>query len=95
MLSHRRPLLLAACLPILLQACVTSSKFVEPPAIPADLRECFDRLVAAPERGALTEKRVVRLIRDLRRSELEKAGCGDRVIALWDDYAAAARDRVK
>lgn len=55
------------------------------------MRDCFERLVEAPAPSRMNERRVVKLIVELRRSELEKAGCGDRVVGIWDGYAAAVR----
>ena len=72
-----------------LGGCLTSSRYAEFDAVPQDVRACFDRVVAAPalKRGErLTQKRTFQLIADLRRSELEKAGCGKRVVGMWDDY---------
>jgi hypothetical protein len=73
----------------LLSACVTSSpsiKFVELPAVPADVKQCFDKLVPAPKQATMTTKQVLVLIAKLRRSELEKAQCGKRVVSMWEDY---------
>lgn len=73
----------------LLSACVTSSpsiKFVELPAVPADVQICFERLVPAPKQATMTTKQVLVLIAKLRRSELEKAQCGNRVVKMWEDY---------
>jgi hypothetical protein len=77
--------LLAACNP-------SSTRFVELAELPAELRECFDRVVVAPKAKRLTERQVVQLIADLRRSELEKAGCGKSAVAFYDAYAEAARE---
>lgn len=74
-----------------LAACNQSSsvKFVELPGVPSDVRECFTRLVPAPKAKTMTSKEVFNLISELRRSELEKAQCGSRVVSMWEDYRAA------
>jgi hypothetical protein len=72
----------------LLSACVTSSpsiKYVDLPAVPTDVKQCFDRLVPAPKQETMTTKQVLTLISKLRRSELEKAQCGKRVVSMWED----------
>ena len=76
----------------LLSACVTSSpsiKFAELPSVPADVKACFDRLVPAPKQATMTTKQVLILIAKLRKSELEKAQCGKRVVSMWEDYQAS------
>jgi hypothetical protein len=75
----------------LLSACVTSSQptsvnLVAAPSIPADVKACFDKLVPAPKQATMTQKQVLILIAKLRKSELEKANCGHRVISMWQDY---------
>lgn len=73
----------------LLSACVQSSpsiKFVELPSVPQDIKVCFTRLVPAPKQATMTTKQVLVLIAKLRRSELEKAQCGKRVVSMWEDY---------
>ncbi len=74
-----------------LTACEPSSetRFVELPALPRDVKQCFERLVPAPAAETMTTKQVVTLIKTLRRSELEKAQCGNRVVSLWEDYRTA------
>jgi hypothetical protein len=73
----------------MLTACVTSSGArVDLPPMPADLPACFQRLVKAPTGKTLTQKQVFRLIADLRRSEVEKANCGARALAFYDDVRA-------
>lgn len=73
----------------LLSACVTSSpsiKFVELPAVPQDIKQCFEKLVPAPKQATMTTKQVLVLIAKLRKSEIEKAQCGNRVVQMWEDY---------
>lgn len=73
-----------------LAACKDSSvKFVQLPGVPDDVKECFTRLVPAPKAKTMTSKEVFNLIAELRRSELEKAQCGSRVIEMWEDYRTA------
>jgi hypothetical protein len=54
-----------------------------------DVKQCFERLVPAPTAKTMTTKQVMALITELRRSELEKAQCGKRVIAMWEDYRSS------
>jgi hypothetical protein len=77
-----------------LAACNDSSsvRFVQLPGVPEDVKECFERLVPAPKAKKMTSKEVFSLISELRRSELEKAQCGSRVVSLWEDYRAAYKD---
>lgn len=74
-----------------LAACNDSSsvRFVQLPGVPADVKECFERLVPAPKSKTMTSQQVFVLISELRRSELEKAQCGSRVVSMWEDYRAA------
>lgn len=74
-----------------LGACNDSSsvKFVELPGLPRDVKTCFERLVPAPKAQTMTSKQVFSLIADLRKSELEKAQCGSRVVSMWEDYRTA------
>lgn len=68
----------------MLAGCATSGRIAKP-AIPPDLRTCFDRMVQRPAgSGDLTSGRVYELIKDLKRSELEKSLCGKRLLA-WID----------
>lgn len=55
------------------------------------MRHCFNQLVPAPKQRTMTKGEVFQLIVDLRASELRKAGCGQRVIHLYDDW----RDHVR
>lgn len=57
------------------------------PAPPSDLRDCFDKLVAAPGSGPVTAQQIVALVAALRKSELSKSACGQRLLA-W--YATVA-----
>jgi hypothetical protein len=44
-------------------------------------------LVPTPKGKVLTQSQVFKLVAALRRSEIEKAGCGQRVLGLYDTYA--------
>jgi hypothetical protein len=55
--------------------------------VPADLRVCFARLVPPPPPGPLTKKQVIRLIGELKASELAKSRCGKRLIAWYETQA--------
>jgi hypothetical protein len=48
--------------------------------VPADIRGCFDRLVPAPKKGAMSKKQALALIAALKVSELEKSQCGKRLL---------------
>lgn len=74
-----------------LSACNTSSsvKFVELPTLPLDVKLCFERVVKSPQAQTMTTKQVMSLIAKLRKSELEKAQCGTRVVKMWEDYRTA------
>lgn len=77
--------MLIACLATMLAGCNPSSvpSSVSLPDLPADIRTCFVATVGIPS-GRLSRKQVFRLIARLKRSELEKAKCGRRAIALYD-----------
>lgn len=51
-----------------------------------DVKQCFEKLVPAPKQKTMTTKEVLVLIGKLRRSEIEKAQCGNRVVQMWEDY---------
>ena len=79
---------MAAALSVMtLSACAGSGHnltAVAPQSVPADIRACFDELVPAPPPGPMTKAQVMRLIADLKRSELEKSQCGRRLLAFHD-----------
>jgi len=72
-----------------LSGCATSGKFAAPnyPELPADLRICFNTIVAPPSVGPMTKKRVMLLIGAFKASETEKTDCGKRLIAFYDTLA--------
>jgi hypothetical protein len=73
-----------------LTGCVTfgtSSKQFPPPPIPADIRVCFEQIVAAPKKGAMTKKQVLALIASLKLSEAQKVACGKRLIAFYEAFS--------
>jgi hypothetical protein len=77
---------LAACNP-------SSARFVELDQLNPEERACFEKVTTFPKNvKRLTEKQAFDLIVQLKRSELEKNGCGQTVIAKWDAYATAARE---
>jgi hypothetical protein len=55
--------------------------------VPADLKVCFARLVPPPPPGPLTRKQVIRLIGELKTSELAKSRCGKRLIVWYETQA--------
>lgn len=78
--------------PLLLMACGVSGPRPEIrlAEVPADIRRCFDDLVARPPgKGAMSSREVVSLIGRLRLSEEAKSDCGKRLIALYDAQAEA------
>lgn len=50
--------------------------------LPADLKVCFDQLVPAPEasKSQMTSFEMFTLVAALKRSEMEKASCGKRLL---------------
>lgn len=82
----------------LLAGCATSgsSPDLRLAAVPQDIRQCFRKLTQRPAGdGALTDKEVVEIIGNLRRSELRLSGCGQRLIKLYDDQAEALLKAVR
>lgn len=80
------------CLPLMLTACATSGDGVRLAVMPADLRLCFDRLAAPPPgpRGAeLSREQMAALVARLKTSEARMSACGRRIVAWYDDQAAA------
>jgi len=64
-----------------LSGCATSGPNLPP--LPSDLPTCFDRLVPAPKPGTLTQEQILKLIGELKASELEKSLCGKRFLAWY------------
>jgi hypothetical protein len=77
-------MLMASVLTAMTLASCATSGTAKLPALPADLAGCFDRLVGAPAKGALTQGQVFTLIAELRKSEAAKSQCGKRLIAFYD-----------
>ena len=85
--------MIAALVPMLLSACVTSSgeltltkKNSDLPEIPADVVLCFQNLTEFPEnKTSLSKADLVELIIELRGSEVEKTLCGQRMIAWYQE----------
>ena len=68
-----------------LGGCVTSgSNGTSLAPIPGDIVTCFDSIVPAPKKQELTKKDIVRLIGDLKKSEMSKSQCGKRLIGYYD-----------
>jgi hypothetical protein len=76
----------SVCLLTALTACVHSGtpNSVKLAAVPSDIRVCFNRLVPAPARGEMKQSDMLRLVADLKRSELKKSECGKRLLAFYD-----------
>jgi|GEM_PF-3177103 len=78
---------LGACLLMILSGCAGSgTNPTALPPVPADLKVCFDTTSTAPQEGILTKAEVIRLIAELRRSEVEKSLCGKRLIAFYETF---------
>ena len=76
-------------LALTLTGCATSGvKLSSPklPPIPADIRLCFEQIVAAPKEGAMTKKQVLALVASLKLSEAQKVACGKRLIAFYEAF---------
>ncbi|MPZ19512.1 MAG: hypothetical protein GEV06_16570 [Luteitalea sp.] len=54
--------------------------------MPADVQTCFSQYVKAPK-GPLSKRAVVRLIAELKRSEVAKSRCGRRLIGFYNSIA--------
>lgn len=54
------------------------------PEIPSDLQVCFTEVTQFPAGTNLTSEQAVRLIIELRQSELDKTLCGRRLIAWYE-----------
>lgn len=65
---------------------VTGSISVHLPPAPGDVQACFSRLVKVPTGDTMSRQQVVKLVADLKQSELAKSLCGRRLLA-W--YAKA------
>ena len=52
--------------------------------IPTDIIVCFHQVVPAPPPGEMTRAKAMRLIADLKRSEMVKTACGQRLIAWYE-----------
>jgi hypothetical protein len=49
---------------------------------------CFDKLVPAPKRGEMRKSDMLRLIADLKRSEMAKSECGKRLLSFYETQRA-------
>lgn len=82
-------MIVSALVALTLTGCMTFGSKVQPPAlppIPADIRVCFEQIVAAPKKGAMTKKQVIELIASLKLSEAQKVACGKRLIAFYEAF---------
>lgn len=85
---------MSALAALTLTACATSGTKLQPttlPPIPADIRVCFDLIVAAPKKGAMTKKQVLELVASLKLSEAQKVACGKRLIAFYEAFTHKAK----
>lgn len=90
-----RKVISAALLCVSLGGCLTtgSPKHISAalPEIPADVRSCFTTLVSAPGAARLTNRDLVQLVADLRRSEYAKSECGKRLLNYYDTMTAGLK----
>jgi hypothetical protein len=73
-----------------------TEKTVDLPPVPADLKACFasGTLVPAPAAGQpRTERQVVDLIGQLKKSETYKNACGQRLITWYETVLTGLRGR--
>ena len=89
-------ILLAACLPLLLNACDESDRPPVPastplPAVPADIRACFAGAGVDIPRRALTVGDVERLWKQDRLRAVVMQRCGTRLIAFYDQVRRSWR----
>ena len=52
--------------------------------VPADIVPCFDEVTTFPVTESLSRREAVKLIVDLRKSEIKKTQCGQRLIAWYE-----------
>jgi hypothetical protein len=55
--------------------------------VPADLKVCFGQFVPMPGKGAMSRQQTAALIAELKRSELAKSQCGQRLIGFYETQA--------
>lgn len=82
----------SALLLTLLTGCETSlqnNPRISLAAVPGDIRACFTRMTGAPMPGTMTQRQIVQLVTDLRRSERAKTQCGRRLLNIYDTQANA------
>lgn len=72
----------------MLSGCVSSGSVEVRPTqlaeIPPDVRSCFVKLVPMPALGRMTARQAYELIGALKKSELAKSQCGQRLIQFYD-----------
>lgn len=72
-----------------LTACASSGR-LKPTSlapVPGDIRACFNHLVPAPKRGSMSKRQVVELIAALKKSEVSKSQCGQRLIKFYENQS--------
>lgn len=79
---------------LILAGCVSSGNVGDllnrpMPPIPAELRNCFDHTVPAPPDGPMNKRQIAQLVASLKKSELTKTQCGQRLIAWYECLASA------
>ena len=74
---------------MMLTGCVSSGTTkIEAPGlqpIPSDIKVCFTKLVPKPVSGEMTKRQIVKLLGELKKSELAKSQCGKRLIAFYEN----------
>lgn len=71
-----------ALIPLLLTGCAAYGTNSLPP-LPADVLTCFTKTAKAPPKGSMDQQQIIKLIIQLRRSELAKSACGQRLISFY------------
>lgn len=78
---------------LLLTGCVTTGVSTRPdlPAVPQSLRECFVGVVDLPAQAEWDAETAARVIVKIRKSELSKTDCGQRLLAFYDNLRQGLR----
>jgi hypothetical protein len=67
-----------------LAACGPSGSDPSLANIPSDIPACFRKLVPKPEGEVMTQADMIKLVSDLKTSELSKSLCGQRLITFYN-----------
>ena len=67
-----------------LAACGPSGSKPSLSELPGDIKVCFNRLVPKPQGEVMTSAEVIKLVAELKKSELQKSLCGKRLIAFYE-----------